>query len=308
VRAVVIGADGFVGRHLVEHLRTRGDEVTEVVGPRSATAHLAAIALDVRDAEAVLAQAETWHADAVYHLAAVSYGPDAAADPRGALATTLGGTLNILEAAATLTEPPVVFIPGSSEVYGAPNLDRIPESTPLRPINVYGATKAAQEMLALAYGVARGLRVVCSRSFNHIGPGQRESFVLPAFARQLRQIGSGGAEPRLHVGNLSPIRDFTDVRDVVAAYRLLVAADHSGDPVNVASGRGISVGELLDELIAVSGLDVAVETDPARVRAHDPPRVVGDPSRLHEITGWSPHISLAQTVADVWADAELRFA
>jgi GDP-4-dehydro-6-deoxy-D-mannose reductase len=307
VKAVVIGADGFVGRHLVTHLRSNNDEVVEISGPRS-TNEPTERALDVRDADAVLEQARGWHADAVYHLAAVAYGPDAAADTRRAVAITVGGTLNLLEAVAALAEPPIVFIPGSSEVYGAPAVDRIPESAPLRPVNLYGATKVAQESLALAFGMSRGLDVVCSRSFNHIGPGQRESFVLPSFARQLCQVATGGREPRLLVGNLGPIRDFTDVRDVVAAYRLLVAGRHAGEAVNVASGTGTSVGDLLNQLIAVAGVEVEIEVDPQRVRAQDPPRLVGDPSRLHALTGWEPHVAQSQTIADVWADALARFS
>jgi GDP-4-dehydro-6-deoxy-D-mannose reductase len=304
VKAVVVGADGFVGRHLVDHLRSQNDEVIEIAGPGS---HGTATRLDIRDRDPVRSEVLTWQADAVYHLSAVSFGPDAAADVRGALAITVGGTLNLLEALAALPAPPIVLIPGSSEVYGDPRLERIHESAPLRPVNLYGATKVAQESLALAFGITRGVPVICTRSFNHIGPGQRPSFVLPAFAKQLREIASGRRAPKLHVGNLSPVRDFTDARDVVAAYRLLVEGRHTGEPVNVATGRGISVGELLDGLIGASGLDVTIEVDPARVRRHDPERLVGDPSRLEQLTSWRPRIALAVTLRDVWQDAQARF-
>jgi GDP-4-dehydro-6-deoxy-D-mannose reductase len=301
-----VGADGFVGRHLGAHLRDVGDEVIEIIGP-----HLAprddATPLDVRNAQAVARAVRSARPEAVYHLAAVAFGPDASADVRTAMSIAVDGTINVLEAASELDTPPVVLVTGSGEIYGAPEVERIGEETPARPVSLYGATKLAQEALALAWARARGTPVVVTRSFNHIGPGQRETFAIPSFARQLAEIASGRREPRLAVGNLSPVRDFTDVRDVVAAYRLLVAGGHTGEPINVASGRGVAIGEVLETLIAVSGLAVSVERDPARARRHDPPRLVGDPSRLQALTGWAPRVSLAETLADVWEDAKARF-
>lgn len=306
MKALVIGADGFVGRHLCPHLRDAGDEVIEIIGP-----HLAplgdATPLDVRDAEAVAQAVRSARPDAVYHLAAVAFGPDASADVRVAMAIAVEGTINVLEATSALDPAPVVLVTGSAEVYGAPELDRIGEETPTRPVNLYGATKLAQEALALAWAQAREAPVVVTRAFNHIGPGQRDTFAIPSFARQLAEIAAGRCEPRLAVGNLSPVRDFTDVRDVVAAYRLLVAGGHTGEPINVASGRGVAIGEVLETLIAVSGLEVSVERDPAHARRLDPPRVVGDPTRLQMLTGWVPRFGLAETLTDVWEDARTRF-
>ena len=305
MRALVIGADGFVGRHLVAHLRDAGDEVVAAGGPSAAAPdqhHL-----DVRDPAAARSLLAETQPEAVYHLAAVAYGWDAAQDVRGAYSITVVGTVNILEAAAALPRPPHVLIPGSAEVYGSPTEVPVAEWAPMRPVNLYGATKVAQEALGLAFATSRGLGVTCTRSFNHIGPGQRDAFAVASFARQLAEIHAGTRDPRIMVGNLQPIRDFSDVRDVVRAYRMLVAADIGGEPINVASGHGIAVGDLLAMLIRTSGLDVAVEVDPARVRATDPPAIVGNATRLRQLTGWVPTIGLEQTLVDVWEDALARF-
>jgi GDP-4-dehydro-6-deoxy-D-mannose reductase len=299
MRALVIGADGFVGRHLVDHLRAAGDTVVEGVGP-GGSAGDARTPLDVRDADAVEQLVHDARPDAVYHLAAVAYGPDVKRDLATAIAVTVGGTANVFTA-VTGVGPARVLVTGSSEIYGAPPVETIAESVPPDPVNLYGAIKLAQETLALTFGRVHGLEVVATRSFNHIGPGQRDSFAVASFAAQLRAIASRDAEPVLRVGNLEPVRDFTDVRDVVRAYRLLVAGGHAGEPINVASGRAVSMRSLVDQLIEISGLDVEVVVDPSRVRAGDPPRIVGDASRLQGLTGWEPTIPLPTTLRDIWA-------
>ena len=300
MRALVIGADGFVGRHLVAHLRSEGDEVVEAVGGHDQDGpnrHR----IDVTDAGGIRRLVDDAKADAIYHLAAVAYGPDASRDLGMAVSVTVGGTANVLAAAADHERRPTVLVTGSSEVYGSPSVDAIDESTPLAPLSPYGATKVAQETIALTYGRSADLPVVATRSFNHIGPGQRDAFAVASFARQLREIADGRREPVLRVGNLAPVRDFTDVRDVVRAYRLLVAGGHTGEPINVASGRGVAIGEVVDELVGLCGVPVRVEVDPTRVRATDPQRIVGDASRLHRLTGWEPVIPLSRTLADIWA-------
>jgi GDP-4-dehydro-6-deoxy-D-mannose reductase len=307
MRALVIGADGFVGGHLVSHLREVGDAVVEAVGPR-ADAAPGRHPVDVRDRAALTELVTTASPQAIYHLAAVAYGPDASSDLAAAVAITVGGTVNALEAAATLDPAPVVLIPGSAEVYGSPDVELISEGSPLRPVNLYGATKVAQEVIALAFGRVHDVPVVATRSFNHIGPRQRDSFAVASFAKQLRLIELGRIEPIVRVGNTSVVRDFSDVRDVVRAYRSLVSGRHADEPINVASGRGVSIGDLIDRLIAITGLDVSVEVDPARVRANDPPRIVGDPARLQQLTGWSTTIPLDATLAALWADARERTA
>ena len=306
MKALVIGADGFVGRHLVSHLRASGDEVIEAVGPaaeRSGTR----LPIDVRDPDSVRSAVGAAAFQAIYHLAAVAYGPDAAADANEAVRVTVGGTVSVVEAASHAGSPAIVLVTGSSEVYGGASHRPLDEEAPLRPSNVYGATKVAQETLALTMGRALHVPVVVTRAFNHIGPGQRPSFAVASFARQLRMIDQRAAEPVLRVGNLDPMRDFSDVRDVVRAYRLLVAGGHVGIPVNVASGVGRSIREILDTLVEESGVNPRIEVDPARVRRDDPPRIVGDPSRLRQLTGWIPEIPLRTTLRDIWSDAQERW-
>jgi GDP-4-dehydro-6-deoxy-D-mannose reductase len=308
VRALVTGADGFVGRWLTEHLEGAGDDVWQATGmhawdgPRRRQ-------LDLRD-DAGVREVLAWaRPDAVYHLAAIAFGPDASGDIGRAIDVTVRGTAFLLEAAARLAEPPTVLIPSSSEVYGAPpEGGMIDETQPLAPVSPYGATKVAQEALGLAYHRSRALPVVVARAFNHIGPGQRDSFVVPSFAAQLAEIAAARAELVVRVGNLAAERDFTDVRDVVRAYRLLVAGGHSGTPFNVASGRAVAVSEILQTLIELSGQQVEVVVDPARLRSIDVPAITGDSGLLRSLTGWQPEWKLRQTLHDVWADAVARRA
>lgn len=305
MKALVIGADGFVGRHLVEHLKETGDTVIEGVGPHGEATE-SRHPLDVRDGAAVEGLIGRARPDAVYHLAAVAYGPDASRDLSTAVAVTVGGTANVLASAAACESQPIVLVTGSSEVYGAPGAETIDEAAPTKPTSLYGATKLAQETIALTFGSTHRMDVIVTRSFNHIGPGQRDSFAVASFAAQLRSMEAGATPPILRVGNLEPLRDFTDVRDVVRAYRLLVDGRHAGEPVNVASGQGHSMREVVDKLVSISGLDVTVEVDPDRVRAGDPPRIVGDASRLRELTGWGPAIPLDRTLGDIWNDLHQR--
>ena len=308
MRVLVTGADGFVGRWLVSHLEEAGDEVLSACG-QHATPHERTRSVDLRSRDQTGALLGWAQPEAIYHLAAVAFGPDVQRSPGEALEITIGGTLNVLEAAATLDRRPTVFIPSSGEVYGRPTTTRVlSEDDPIAPVSAYGSTKAAQELVAFAYHHAGVLPIVVARSFNHIGPGQREAFVVASFAKQLADIEAGRQEPVLRVGNLAPERDFTDVRDVVAAYRLLVVGGHVGGIFNVASGAAISIRTVLDRLIDLSGLEVRVEVDERRMRSVDPPRIVGNAELLRRTTGWAPRHSLDETLHDVWTAACARAA
>jgi len=308
VRALVTGADGFVGRWLSEHLEGAGDDVWQATGAHAEDGPRRR-AIDMRD-DASVRDVLAWaRPEAIYHLAAVSFGPDASGDIGHAIDVTVRGTALLLEGASRTSTPPTVLIPSSSEVYGAPpEGGMIDETQPIAPVNPYGATKEAQEALGLAYHRSKRIPVAIARAFNHIGPGQRDIFVVPSFAAQLAEIAGGGKEPVVRVGNLAAARDFSDVRDVVRAYRLLVAGGHCGTPVNVASGRAVAVQQILETLIELSGQQVEVVVDPARLRPIDVPAISGDSGRLRSLTGWQPNYDLRHTLSDVWADAVTRRA
>jgi GDP-4-dehydro-6-deoxy-D-mannose reductase len=181
----------------------------------------------------------------------------------------------------------------------APNDLPLRETAPLRPSNAYSASKAAAEVIALQYARSGALSVVATRSFNHTGPGQRTAFAAPAFARQIADISRGRQPAVLQVGNLASRRDFSDVRDVVRAYRLLVERGRPGDVYNVCSGRSVSMREIVDDLIRIAGVEIEIKIDPARLRPVDTPDIVGDNSLLRRDTGWQPLIPLRTTLEDL---------
>ncbi len=242
--------------------------------------------------------------DAIFHLAGVSYVPDAGNDPATALA------VNTVSAARLLAQlrqrkrsgmlDPVVIIVGSGEQYGAHDAQEQPlgERADQRPASVYAASKAAQEVIALQAFRADGLRVIATRPFNHSGRGQSPRFVIPALARRALDLrGTPGAV--LPVGNTTPIRDFLHVADVVRAYILLATGGSGGEVYNIASGRGVAIGELAARILAMAGADASLESDPSLVRPVDVPILVGDPSRLRSATGWSVEHSLDTIIEDV---------
>jgi GDP-4-dehydro-6-deoxy-D-mannose reductase len=187
-------------------------------------------------------------------------------------------------------------------VYGPVNPAALPiaESQCFSPVTLYAVSKIAQEMLANTYHAAHGMRVIRARAFNLTGPGESSRFVTSAFAHQIAEIEAGRREPVLRVGNLEAVRDFTDVRDAVRAYRLLAECGEPGGVYNVCSGQGTSIRQVLDALLALSTVrNISVELDPERLQHADVPAQVGDGTRLRQATGWAPRIPLRQTLLDV---------
>jgi GDP-4-dehydro-6-deoxy-D-mannose reductase len=297
MRVLVTGASGFVGRWLTETLGGAGHEVIAIGHD-----------VDVLDADSISQALIDASPDAIAHLAAIAFAPDASADPAAAFSVAIGGTLNVLEAARSAERPPAVLVTGSSEVYGAPRSDDLPlrESAPLMPRSPYALSKAAQESVALAYAARFGMRVAVSRSFNHAGPGQRPVFVVPALAERIRALVAGDASD-IPVGNIDVRRDLTDVRDVVDAYRLLLEAalegtvPRGGIVVNVCSGRSIAIRFVVEELCRLAGVEPVIRVDRDLVRPNDPPEIRGDATLLENLTGWRATTPLTTTLADVWA-------
>ncbi len=297
MRVLITGASGFVGRWLAKALTDGGHAIIDI-----------GTEVDVTDRAAIGKTISGAAPDAIVHLAAVAFAPDASADPGAAYSVAIGGTVNVLEAVRTLPRPSVVLVTGSSEVYGEPHPDDLPlrESSALRPRSPYSLSKAAQESVALAYAARYGLSIVVTRSFNHTGPGQRPVFVVPALAGRVRAFAAGEA-PDIPVGNLDVRRDLMDVRDVTDAYRRILEAQATGGVavgglvLNVCSGRSVAIRDVLDELCRLAGVEPVIRVDPKLVRANDPAEIRGDATAVQALTGWAATTPLTKTLADVWA-------
>jgi GDP-4-dehydro-6-deoxy-D-mannose reductase len=246
--------------------------------------------------------------DAVYHLAGWADVGSSWSNPAGALHLNAVGTLHVLEASREAGVERVLSV-ASAEVYGVVAEDELPvrEDAPLRPTSPYAASKVAAEAVAQQAFLGHGLGVLRVRPFNHIGPGQSEHFLAPALAGRVARAERDGADT-VAVGNLTPRRDLTDVRDVVRAYRLLIERGEPGEVYNVCSGRDVAVQELADSLLAMADRPLALEPDPALSRPVDLPVLRGDPTRLQAATGWAPEIPLEQTLHDVLDDLRARVA
>jgi GDP-4-dehydro-6-deoxy-D-mannose reductase len=288
-RVLITGASGFAGRHLVDACAAGGDEV--VTAPPASAA-------DLRDAGATRRVVAGARPDVVYHLAAQAHVGRSWEDPAGTVEGNLAMTLNVLEAVRAEAPDAVVLLIGSGEVYGPPDTLPTSEDALLSPQNPYAVSKASGDLLGGMYADAHGLRVVRARAFNHSGPGQEPIYAIANFAKQVAAGIDAGEDPvNVVIGNPDTRRDFTDVRDIVRAYRMLAARGESG-PFNVCSGVAHSARELLATLERVTGVRVGFEVDPARVRAHEVMEVRGSFERLREATGWEPEIPLEKTLAD----------
>ena len=290
MRALITGGSGFAGSWLADGCRLAGDDV---VALSSADADL----LDPAAAREVVAG----DFDVVYHLAALAHVGRSWDDPGGTLRDNLTMTLNVLEAVRAEAPSAVVVAVASGELYGPPESLPVTEDAPVRPQNPYAVSKASCDLLGAMYADAHGLKVVRARAFNHAGPGQGPTYAIASFTQQAAQaLDRGEDEVLLRTGNLDTRRDFTDVRDVVRAYRLLAGRGEEGE-FNICSGTAVSLREIVALIERAAGVPVRAEQDPSRVRAHEVPEVRGSHERLTAATGWGPEIPLEQTVADALA-------
>nr|WP_290667206.1 GDP-mannose 4,6-dehydratase [Ardenticatena sp.] len=313
MRVFITGISGFAGSFLAEHLLANGYDVWGLVhrGPGHVAHIQDKLTLrqgDVTNFEHVQAVLDECHPARIYHLAAQSFVPRSWEDPWGTLENNIRGQLTILEAARNLQLSARILVVGSNEAYGRVRLEELPvaETTPFRPVSPYGVSKATQDLLGYQYWASYGLHVVRVRPFNHIGPRQSARFVAAAFASQLAEIEAGLRPPVLYVGNLDAKRDFSDVRDVVRAYHLVLEHGEPGEAYNVGSGVARSIQSLLDTLLAFTTVDVRIERDPARMRPSDIPEVRADTRKIRAATGWAPSIPFEQSVRDVFDDWRQR--
>ena len=240
--------------------------------------------------------------EVIYHLAALSHVGDSWSDPSKVLSVNVIGTANVLAAARQIDGDPLTIVISSAEVYGivAPSELPLTELSEVRPASPYAASKAAAEQVALQATRGFGQRMIVVRPFNHVGPGQPPVFAVPALAKRIVDAMAEG-RTSLSVGTLTTRRDFTDVRDVVAAYRLLATRGTSGEVYDVCSGVDVEIAEIADRLLALAGTSLTLETDPSLIRPVDIPVLRGDATKLIEATGWAPVIPLDVTLADVLA-------
>lgn len=309
MKAFVTGINGFVGSHLAEFLLGKGYEVSGLILERDKKEKISGVIKDIRLYEGDVKDygllkdvLEESHPEEVYHLAGLSHVQRSWKNEWETYRVNFLGTYNLLEAIKELGLNTKILIIGSSDEYGKVQPDQLPirEDYPLMPLSPYGVSKACQELLGLRYARAEGIHVVTVRAFNHTGPRQEPCFVCSDFAKQIAEAEEGLRAPVIYVGDLESERDFTDVRDVVEAYYLLLKKGKSGEVYNVSSGKSFSIRWVLERLLALAGKVVTIEEDTNRLRPVDITKRVGDNRKLRETTGWQPVIPMERTLNDLY--------
>jgi len=298
-RVLLTGASGFVGRHVL---------ASGLDGAFAGAEFIALPAVDVRDSEALQRELRGVGPDYVIHLAAQSFVPRSFEDPAETLAINVLGTLNLLQALDSDGFSGRFLYVSSGDVYGTVSESRLPvdEDLPPAPRNPYAVSKVAAEQLCLQWHRSNRLDVVIARPFNHVGPGQGRSFVVPALAAQVVAVASGRQASTISAGDIDVTRDFTDVRDVVSAYANLLVSGNAGKIYAVGSGIERSVRDILHRLLELAGAEADVSQDPAKFRPAEQRRMVADSSLIRQETGWTPRIPWDQTLMDILEDMESK--
>ncbi|BAH42731.1 GDP-6-deoxy-D-lyxo-4-hexulose reductase [Brevibacillus brevis NBRC 100599] len=309
MKALITGVTGFAGSHLAEYLLSRGD--VDVYGTfRSLTkkeqlgnlidrVHMENC--ELKDPQSVNELIQRIKPDLIFHLAAQSFVPTSLSSPADTMVNNIVPQLHLFEAVRNHAVACKIQIACSSEEYGLVYPEEIPikETNPLRPLNPYAVSKIAQDYLGYQYHHSYGLAIIRTRTFHHTGPRRGESYVTSNFAKQIAQIELGLQEPKVHVGNLEAIRDFTDVRDIVKAYWLAITRGEPGDVYNISAGTRYTIEDMLKTLLALTDVQVEIHVDTNRLRPSDVDIVLGDSSLFREKTGWEPEISFQQTMEDL---------
>jgi GDP-4-dehydro-6-deoxy-D-mannose reductase len=290
MKALITGISGFVGEYLAEYLISQGLEVSGTCLPQEPVStylqkNTKVYVLDLLDREQTKSVLEQVEPDYVFHLAAQSSVALSWKNPALTFDVNVKGAIHLLEGIRELALNPRILLIGSSEQ--------------ARASNPYAISKMTQEMLGKMYAGAYSMEIVMVRAYNHTGPRQRPTFVIPDFSQRIALMEKGKMEPVLKVGNLDAVRDFSDVRDIVRAYYELVLKGKTGEVYNVGSGKGYSIKELLDRLLRLSTISIEVQPDPERMRPSDVPVSICDNSKIYEDTGWRPEIDIQKTLQDV---------
>ncbi len=307
MRILITGAEGFAGQHLIRELGTT-DELhgTTFRSPAVPTSVIRYHQVDLRDEQAVTDLLAAVKPDHIYHLAATANVGQSYSAAWSTFENNVRAQLNLTLACLKHNLTPRMLIVSSGDVYGDQLDQPATEDTPFRPTNPYSVSKVSQDMLALQYHLSHDLPILRARPFNHLGPGQSRGFVAPDFALQIAQIEAGEQKPIIRVGSLTAERDFTDVRDVMRAYHLIMEHGTSGSVYNIATGHTCTIESLLTTLLSFSRVQISVEEDSTRLRPGKVSKLWGDATRLRSETGWQPTIPLEQTLLDVLEDCRQR--
>ena len=309
MRVLITGIGGFAGSHLAEYCLARSDQ--EVFGllrspaspghARDLVGRVRLIGADMRDASQVEQAVAAVRPELVFHLAGQSFVPASFDDPYGTLLDNAGGQLHLIRAILRHAPSARLLVVGSCLEYGMVRPDENPvnEKVPLRPADPYAVSKVTQDLMGYQYFASNGLQVVRVRPFNHTGPRQRDDFVASRFARQIAEIEAKQRTPEIEVGNMSAVRDFTDVRDMARAYFLAATRGVPGEVYNIGSGVGRRVDEVLRTLAAFSSIHFTIREDPERLRPPDVPSLVCDATRFRTQTGWEPQFPFERTMNDL---------
>lgn len=303
-KILITGTSGFVGNHLIDNLITHGEK--KIYGTffsenKDLKKEVEYIKVDLRNEDEVFDLIEKIKPDILYHLAAFTSASESFLSPKETFINNVSSQINILEAIKknNLLDTKILLT-SSAEVYGNVAKEDLPinEETVFNPTNPYAVSKLAQDFLGKQYFLSYGLKIIIMRPFNHIGPGQSDKFVVSSFAKKIAEIEKGKREPILPVGNLESKRDFTDVRDIVKAYALILEKGEFGQVYNIGSGKSHKISDILNMLLTYSSAKIKVEQDPKLLRPMDNPDLVCNFEKLEKVTGWKPEIDLEKTLKD----------